>query len=198
MTPLERSARLVESLSWRDSETAVERAETWYSKHESAILGVRLSQWEAIRRVGETETVFNLYRNSINRSLNKGGKDVIVTSANDVNEQPERRWKNAELADALVDELSRAAATDQSSLMRELERSLKTLPASAESPTKDAERLRERQAERLRDLDRMRAARAFVGALVTKIRAEQSRRRICVGRSWNEVCEQWASEGAKR
>ena len=162
MTDQDRAGRLLESLPWRDPDAAVERAEAWYQQHRVAIAGIKLNQWEAIRRMGETATTFHDYRNAVDRALNKEGKESQpagkqIQGVGSREQGPERRWKTPELADLLVKEIERAVELDRGERMREFQRHVSALPSS--------------EAERLRQLDRVRAARAFVQALVLRIRS---------------------------
>ena len=152
MKPEERASRLLESLQWRDPDASAENADAWYERHRKAIRKIKTNQWEWIRRMGETATTFEEYRKAVDRGLNKKGKQAEPNQ-----EPPERRWKPPELAELLVAELARAAVPDNSARMREFQRHLGALTGS--------------EGARLRELDRVRGARAFVQALVTRIRA---------------------------
>src|SRR6267378_1880088 len=125
MTPEEqdeRTSRLVESLAWRDPDAAVESAEAWYQENRREIAQVRTNQWEWLERMGEGASTFSEYKSEVNRGLNKEGKDPEPGQT-----PPERRWKQAKLADLLVAELDNAAMPDQGDRMKEFDRLIRAM-----------------------------------------------------------------------
>src|SRR5208282_1224664 len=100
MTHDERTSRLLESLAWRDRDSAVECADAWYAEHRDSIALVKTNQWEWLRRMGEQATTLVEYVAAVDRCLNKEGREAKPGQP-----KPERRWKQAELADLLVAEL---------------------------------------------------------------------------------------------
>jgi len=143
----QQSARLLDSLRWWDADRPVASAREWLLVHRAAARKIRLSQWEALRRIGQDSITPGEYKEAVRGgwSREKPGRD------------PEPRWPD--LLDALLNEITHVSLPDAGNARKELDVQLAKLPTRAQS---------------VRDRIAVEQARAFVGALVTQIQAEQA------------------------
>ncbi|HWZ42330.1 MAG TPA: hypothetical protein VNW97_02595 [Candidatus Saccharimonadales bacterium] len=147
-----RNARLLGSLRWWNPDRPVASANDWLMgerlKHRVEVASIRLGQWEALRRMGETATTPGEYKEAIRIGLHRqkpGGT-------------PEPRWPEAVLS-SLLEEMTSLSKPDTGDTQKELDLQLAKLPA---------------QAQEIRDLIAVERLRAFVDALVTRVKAERA------------------------
>lgn len=145
----ERSARLLATMQWWDADRPLASAQDWLLLHRLQARGVRVNQWESLRRMGEDAATPGNYRQAVERGLSRKKADG----------QLEPRWPSAFLKDLLA-EIEAVSVPDSSPARAELERQLKHFEPE--------------MAEGLRNQIAVAQARTFVDALVTRIKAERA------------------------
>jgi len=154
MTELDRKAAILESVLWWSPERAAWLARDWYLSNAAIVMRIRANQWEWFRRVGEKATTMGEYMEGIDKFLH--GDPPRSTGAVD-RDRTKKGWGYPGLAESLVETIRESAQPEASFRSEALE------TEAADLSGEQRKALKERAA--------VQQARAFVKALVMRVRA---------------------------